>query len=92
MLKQDKPEDYVIATGQCHSVKEFLEIAFSCVGLDYENYLEIDKKLFRPSEVMLLRGDATKATKQLGWNHEVSFEGLVEEMVKTDLEYFKKLV
>ena len=92
MLKQDKPEDYVIATGQCHSVKEFLEIAFSCVGLDYENYLEIDKKLFRPSEVMLLRGDATKATKQLGWNHEVSFEDLVEEMVKTDLEYFKKLV
>lgn len=92
MLQQDKPEDYVIATGQCHSVKEFLEIAFSCVNLDYEDYLEIDEKFFRPSEVMLLRGDATKAIKQLGWNHEVSFDGLVEEMVKTDLEYFKKLV
>lgn len=92
MLQQDKPEDYVIATGQCHSVKEFLEIAFSCVNLDYEDYLEIDEKFFRPSEVMLLRGDATKAKKKFGWNHEVSFESLVEEMVKTDLEYFKKLV
>lgn len=92
MLQQDKPEDYVIATGQCHSVREFLEIAFSYVGLNYKDYLEIDEKFFRPSEVMLLRGDATKARKQLGWNHEVSFEGLVEEMVKSDLEYFEKLV
>lgn len=92
MLQQDKPEDYVIATGQCHSVREFLEIAFSYVGLNYKDYLEIDEKFFRPSEVMLLRGDATKALKQLGWNHEVSFEDLVEEMVKTDLEYFEKLV
>lgn len=90
MLQQDEPQDYVIATGKCHSVREFLEAAFSCVDLNYEDHLEIDKSFYRPSEVMLLRGDATKAREKLGWDYEVSFEQLVEEMVKNDVEYFKK--
>lgn len=91
MLQQDEPRDYVIATGQCYSVKEFLEIAFSYVGLNYEDHLEIDEEFYRPSEVMLLRGDATKAKKELGWIYKVSFEDLIKEMVENDLEYFKEL-
>ncbi len=89
MLQQDEPDDYVIATGECHAVKEFLEIAFSYVDLDYRQYLEVDERFFRPAEVMLLQGDAGKAKRKLGWNYDISFQSLVEEMVRHDLEYFR---
>jgi GDPmannose 4,6-dehydratase len=91
MLQQNEPKDYVIATGKCHSVKEFLEIAFSYAGLDYEEYLVIDEEFYRPSEVMLLKGDATKAKEELNWNYDVSLEDLIKEMVENDLNYFKNV-
>jgi GDPmannose 4,6-dehydratase len=91
MLQRDEPQDYVIATGQCHSVKEFLEIAFSYVNLNYEDHLEIDEEFYRPAEVMLLRGDATRAKKELSWNYGIPFEDLVNEMVESDLNYFKNV-
>jgi GDPmannose 4,6-dehydratase len=91
MLQQNKPQDYVIATGESHSVKEFLETAFSYLGLNYEDHLEIDEKFYRPSEVVILTGDATKARKELGWEPEVSFEDLVKEMVDFDIAYFKNM-
>ena len=86
MLQQDRPDDYVIATGEDHSVKEFMEIAFSFLGIDPYDYLEIDQTLYRPSEVMTLKGDASKAKSILGWDYKLSFRELVEEMVKADLE------
>ena len=67
MLQQDKPDDYVIATGETHSVREFLDIAFGHVGLDWQKYVEIDPRYFRPTEVDLLIGDSTKARSRLGW-------------------------
>lgn len=88
MLQQDEPDDYVIATGECHSVKEFLDTAFGFVGLDPQDYLEIDQMLYRPSEVMLLRGNTAKAQAKLGWQYTRSFEDLVGEMVKSDLALF----
>lgn len=90
MLQQDKPDDYVIATGEAHSVREFLEIAFGYVGLDYRQYLVIDPELFRPSEVHVLQGDASKARKKLKWKPMISFDQLVKEMVESDLEWYKK--
>jgi len=90
MLQHDEPEDYVIATGETHSVKEFLESAFSYVDLDYREYLLIDDDLYRPSEVHLLQGDASKAQKVLNWSPTVSFEKLVQEMVDGDLEWYSK--
>ena len=86
MLQQDKAEDYVIATGETHSVKEFLIEAFSLVGLDWEKYVEIDPRYFRPTEVDLLIGDCSKAKKQLGWEPSVSFKELVKIMVEADME------
>ncbi len=86
MLQQDKPEDYVIATGETHSVKEFLEIAFSYVNLDYRKYIKIDKNLLRPAEVDLLIGDATKIRTKLKWKPEVKFKELVKMMVDADLK------
>ncbi len=88
MLQQDQPGDYVIATGQSHSVREFLEVAFDYVGLDPYDYLEEDVMLYRPSEVFLLRGDASRARNTLAWEHNCSFESLVEDMVKADLARF----
>ncbi len=85
MLQQDAPDDYVIATGETHSVREFCEIAFGHVGLDYEQYVVVDERFVRPAEVDLLLGDAAKARKQLSWEPEVSFRGLVEMMVDADL-------
>jgi len=85
MLQQDKPDDYVVGTGKCHSVKEFLEAAFSYVGLDPYKYLEIDETFYRPSEVMLLQADASKAEKKLGWRPKMSFEELVKIMVDEDI-------
>ncbi len=90
MLQQDEPDDYVIATGECHSVEEFLEAAFKYVDLDYHDYLVIDEKLYRPSEVNILQGDASKAREKLKWAPETSFEELVKEMVEGDLEWYSK--
>ena len=90
MLQQEKPTDFVIATGQTHSVKEFIENAFGIVDLKWQDYVEIDKTLFRPAEVDLLVGDSTKARKELGWKPKVSFSELVKMMVLADLEMLKK--
>jgi len=86
MLQQEKPDDYVVATGETHSVQEFLEEAFSCAGLDWRKYVKVDAKYFRPAEVDLLLGDPTKAKTVLGWTPKVSFKELVRLMVEADLE------
>jgi GDPmannose 4,6-dehydratase len=85
MLQADAPDDYVIATGETHSVREFLERAFSHAGLDWEGHVEIDPRYFRPSEVDVLLGDASKAREQLGWRPRIGFEELVTLMVDADL-------
>jgi GDPmannose 4,6-dehydratase len=85
MLQQDEPDDFVIATGETHSVKEFLEHAFGYAGLDWHQYVKIDPRYFRPTEVDLLIGDASKAKQKLGWEPKVSFETLVKMMVDSDL-------
>ena len=86
MLQQDTPEDYVVATGHTHSVREFCEVAFGHVGLDYEQHVVIDEAFYRPAEVDLLVGDPAKAAEKLGWTPQVSFEELVNMMVDADLE------
>jgi GDPmannose 4,6-dehydratase len=86
MLQQDEPGDYVVATGETHSVREFCEEAFGCVGLDWREFVAVDAKYFRPAEVDLLLGDATKARKVLGWEPRVTFRGLAKLMVEADLE------
>ena len=85
MLQQDKPEDYVIATGQTHSVRDFLTEAFSYAGLDWQKYVELDEKYLRPAEVDLLVGDASKAREVLGWQPSTTFKELVRLMVDADL-------
>jgi GDPmannose 4,6-dehydratase len=85
MLQQPKPQDYVVATGETHSVRELVELAFGAVGLDWEKYVVIDPALVRPAEVDLLIGNPAKACRVLGWKPEVSFPQLVERMVKADL-------
>jgi GDPmannose 4,6-dehydratase len=85
MLQADAPDDYVIATGETHSVREFLELAFSHAGLDWQSHVEIDPRYFRPSEVDVLQGDATKARERLGWAPKVGFEELVTLMVDADV-------
>jgi len=90
MLQQDKPDDYVIATGQTHSVRRLLEVAFSHVGLDYLHHVEIDRELLRPAEVTHLRGDFSKARERIGWEPEVSFEELIKMMVDSDLELLSR--
>lgn len=85
MLQQSVPDDYVIATGQTHSVKEFLKEAFGYVGLDWKKYVEIDPKYYRPTEVHVLVGDASKARKKLNWKPKTSFKQLVRIMVEADL-------
>lgn len=87
MLQQDTPDDYVLATGKTHSVREFLEIAFGHVGLDYRDHVVIDPQLYRPAEVHLLLGDSTKARQKLAWTYTSTLEDLVHEMVDADLEY-----
>lgn len=86
MLQQDQPDDYVLATGETHSVREFCEIAFSAVDLDYNDYVVVDPKFYRPAEVDLLLGDPAKAKKQLKWEPETSFQDLVRLMVQEDLK------
>jgi GDPmannose 4,6-dehydratase len=86
MLQQDEPDDYVIATGETHSVREFCERAFAHVGLDYRDHVEIDPRYYRPAEVDLLQGDASKARRQLGWVPRVTFGGLVAGMMDAELQ------
>jgi len=86
MLQQEVPEDYVIGTGETHSVKEFLEEVFNYVGLDWKEYVEIDPRYFRPTEVELLLADSSKARKELGWSPRITFKELVKIMVDSDLE------
>ena len=86
MLQQDKPDDYVIATNETHSIREFLDLAFGHVNLDWHDYVEFDERYLRPAEVELLIGDSTKARKQLGWEPSVTFKELVELMVDSDIK------
>src|SRR5947209_4713020 len=90
MLQQDRPDDYVVATGTTHSVREFLEVAFGILELDYRDFVEFDTKYTRPSEVDVLLGDASKAEKLLGWKPEVDFPGLVQMMIEHDLELARR--
>jgi len=86
MLQQDRPADYVIATGESHSVREFAQIAFEHAGLDWEKYVEVDERYFRPSEVDHLMGDSSKALKELGWEPKTKFDQLARLMVDADIK------
>ena len=90
MLQQDEPEDLVISMDERHSVREFAELAFTKMGLDWEQYVEIDQRYFRPAEVELLQGDSTKARTKLGWKPKVSFDELVDMMLESDLQLAKQ--
>ena len=89
-MQHETPEDWVLATGETHTVKEFLEIAFKSVNLDWEEYVETSEKYFRPNEVDYLLGDATKAREKLNWEPSVNFEELVEILVQHDILEAKK--
>jgi GDPmannose 4,6-dehydratase len=90
MLQQDSPDDYVVSTGETHSVREFAQLAFSTVGLNYEDYVVLDERFMRPAEVDLLVGDASKARSVLDWRPTTTFEGLVQLMVEADCDLVKK--
>jgi len=90
MLQQDSPDDYVISTGETHAVKELCQVAFDRVGLNWEDYVVVDPKFYRPAEVDLLIGDPAKAKAKLGWEPKVNFETLVQMMVDSDLAMIKK--
>jgi GDPmannose 4,6-dehydratase len=90
MLQQPNPQDYVIATGKCHSVKDMVEVAFDYVGLDWHKYVKVDESLIRPADVDILCGNASKAKKILGWQPRTSFEELIKMMVDADLARLKK--
>ncbi|HEX2914230.1 MAG TPA: GDP-mannose 4,6-dehydratase [Chloroflexia bacterium] len=93
MLQQDQPDDYVVATGETHSVREFLELAFGHAGItDWEKYVKLDQRFFRPAEVDLLVGDPSKAREKLGWEPEVTFPELVAMMVDADIALNKSLI
>jgi GDPmannose 4,6-dehydratase len=89
MLQQDKPDDYVVATNETHSIREFLDLAFGHVKLDWNKYVEIDSRYYRPAEVDLLIGDYSKAKKQLGWEPKTKFADLVRLMVDADVKLLK---
>jgi GDPmannose 4,6-dehydratase len=84
MLQQDSPDDYVISTGETHSVRDFCDLAFSSVGLDYRDHVVADSELYRPAEVDLLIGNSAKAKAELGWSSRTSFQELVQLMVEAD--------
>ncbi len=86
MLQQEQPDDYVVATGETHTVREFLDAAFGHLGLDWQRYVKIDPRYYRPTEVDLLIGDAAKARQQLGWKPTVDFRRLAIMMVEADVE------
>jgi GDPmannose 4,6-dehydratase len=90
MLQQDKPDDYVVATGETHSVREFVELVFRKLNMEYRDHVSIDPKYFRPTEVDILLGDATKARKKLGWEPKVGFDQLIDMMIESDMELAKK--
>ena len=90
MLQQDHPDDYVIATGETHSVREFVQRVFQKLDLEYERYVAIDKRYFRPTEVDVLLGDPTKAKKKLGWESKVNFESLIDMMIAADMELARR--
>ena len=90
MLQQDSPDDYVVATGETHEVRELCEIAFAVAGLDYRDHVVVDERFLRPAEVDLLVGEATKAEQVLGWRREIEFPRLVEMMVEADLEQLRR--
>jgi GDPmannose 4,6-dehydratase len=91
MLQQSQPDDYVIATGENHSVREFCEVAFGHVRLDYREWVKVDPALFRPADVDVLVGNCSKAHRALGWHHHVSWRDLVVEMVENDLERAQRI-
>ncbi len=90
MLQQESPDDFVVATGETHSVREFLEVAFSQLGMDYRDFVEFDARYMRPSEVDVLLGDPSKARRVLGWTAEVDFPSLVKMMIEHDLEMARR--
>lgn len=89
MLQQDKPDDYVIATGEAHAVKEFVELAFDYVGLDWNDYVVTDRRFYRPAEAHVLMGNYAKAKRKLSWEPKIRFEELVTMMVEEDLKRFQ---
>lgn len=89
-LQQETPDDYVVSSGETHSVREFIQYAFNYLGLDYEKYINISPALYRPAEVNLLHGNPSKAREVLGWENRISFSELIEEMVDADIEHFQK--
>jgi GDPmannose 4,6-dehydratase len=89
MLQQDKPDDYVVATGETHSIRNFLDLAFDHVKLDWKKYVEIDPSYYRPAEVDILVGDYSKAKKKLGWEPRTKFPELVKLMVEADIKLLK---
>jgi GDPmannose 4,6-dehydratase len=90
MMQQQKPGDFVIATGEAHSVAEFAQIAFDTVGLDWQEYVKVDKKFLRPLDVGCLIGDPSKAKSKLGWTPKIKFNELVKIMVKEDLNRWQR--
>jgi len=91
MLQADSPDDYVVGTGESHSVREFVRVAFEYLGLDFEEFVTIDQKFYRPSEVFDLVADAAKAKERIGWDYQYRFVELVQEMVKSDLQLYQNL-
>lgn len=91
MLQQDEPDDYILCTGETHSVRELCRKAFSAVDLNWEDYVRVTPKFYRPAEVDELRGDSSKAREKLGWEPTIGFDELVEEMVRCDLELFSRV-
>ena len=91
MLQQDKPEDFVIGTGETNSVRTLCQIAFECVGLDYQDYVRQDPRFYRPAEVDLLVSDPSRARKALNWREKVSFKDLIRMMVEADLKRLESM-
>ena len=91
MLQQDKPDDYIIASGETHSIREFLDLAFLEIGVsDWQKYVRQDKRYMRPAEVDVLLGDASKAKNNLGWSAKTNFQNLVKIMVNSDIERLRR--
>ena len=90
MLQHETPDDYVVATGEAHSVRELLELAFSLLDLDYRDFIDFDPRYTRPSEVDVLLGESSKAQRVLGWKPEITFRGLIKMMVEHDLELARR--
>jgi GDPmannose 4,6-dehydratase len=84
MLQQETPDDYVIATGETHTIRDLLDVAFGHFGLDWHSYVSVDPKYYRPTEVDILQGDASKAKRVLGWEPKIRFKELIKEMVDSD--------